>query len=290
MAGKSKTLRVVACCLTWIAITTTAPAQEVHGRSSDLHIDFRVLGGANWCRPDVEVRLSATSADAYKTADTIPFVQMLGRIRAVILSQCETAETIVFEGRAEKQIAFAAEMSRLTKWRRIINLEHKSRKPLCPVDSSETQCKDQIELYLTARAALKGEAFRDVEIVRALESDADDLTFRIDKVVGKIRIARGDTVVSFPKAAKFADAIGADIAASCEKERGAVEVIKAADFGVEISRRGSICRAANQSSTTTVLVWTKGDTFRVLSLWSGEANSAVQKSLTDAIVASIRRH
>lgn len=287
MAGRFRPLLFTVICVIGAAVmfARTAAAEPVHGESSELGIRFEVLGGKNWCRPDTNVRLIAPAFPS----DTIPFVQMLGRIRAVVLSQCPEIEYIVFEGVTAGRPVYAAEMSRITRWRRLINLDPVTRKPDCPTRDA-AGCAPRVGAYLTVRSLIRGPSFENVELTSALEPNSD-LTLRYDNVIGKLRIAPRENVTKdFATAADFAGAIVADIAEGCKSSGSQPDRVQRKDYSPRLAQRTVGCHPAQGlAAQNVVVVWSVRNEYRVFSLWAeGDARAAALK-LAGRFAAAIER-
>lgn len=291
MAGRfERRFPALLCILAAIAcIATNASGEAVHGRSRDLNIDFEVAGDNHWCRPRIDIRLTAPTERAF-ASDTVPFLQMIGRIRAVVLSQCPEIENIRFEGEASGRTVYSAETSRLTRWRRIIELDPTTHKPMCPSERAE-RCPAQVEAYLSAQRLFRGDSFADTELTSVLEPDSGDLTLRAGDVVGKLRIAAREQIAKeFATAPQFASAIISDIDEGCRQSGGRPEAEKPRDFDPALAERATICREPNKPAAyNIILVWATNDNFHVFSLWTegrGNRGFGVADRLARAIMRS----
>src|SRR5688500_6411467 len=99
MAGKSDPVlrRLLCAALLLTAGLSAAAAEPVYGQSRGLGIRFELAGGSNWCEPTVVAQLGAERASVYQAED-VQFLQMIGRIRAIINAQCAKVERILFIG------------------------------------------------------------------------------------------------------------------------------------------------------------------------------------------------
>lgn len=292
MAGRfERTARFSICAILVVAVSVEiAIGEVVRGASKELKIQFQVQGGADWCDSRVKIRLTASSATAFQP-ETIPFLRMIGRIRAVVLVQCPTIEDIIFDGAVSGRVVFAAETSRLTKWRRFISLDSKTRRPECPPAVAVAMCNAQIDAYMTAQKLMRGRAFDETDWTSVLEPEANDLAFKAKGVVGKLRIvSRTDPDNSFSTAAQFASAIIADIRVGCPPVADAAGAVVATDFGFDLAQRDLVCRAPNQlAARNVILVWASKDKFQVFSLWAEDPTLEEATRFADQLVEAIRR-
>lgn len=291
MAGKFDRfiLTSALCAVCLVCNPPFVHAEKVHGKSRNLGITFEVAGGANWCKPDVNIDLKAQSAATFQP-DTVPFLQMIGRIRAVVLAQCPNIEVLRFDATAGQQVTFAAEMSRLTRWRRFIRLDPVTQRPLCP-DAIDGTCAERVDAFLLAQKVMRGDNFADTEVVNASEGDDHDLSLRSGPVVGKLRIAtRADELAGFSTAAQFASAIVSDIGNACTKDGGNAVTAKTRSFGTNLARSETACRQAKGATAKTiVLVWATNDRFRVFSLWADDPNQPALSRFANRLTEAIRR-
>lgn len=267
-----------------------APSETVQGESRELGIRFVVLGGARWCHPEVTVRLTADSVSPFQP-DGAEFLRMLGRIRAVVQSQCRTTEAILFDGDANGQRVFSAEMSRLTKWRQLIPFDQKTHRPVCSSQVAGPVCSADVDAYLTARKLMRGTAFADTELTNVLQSDTGDLTFQSKDVVGKLRVApRRDFSSTYATPQQFAEAITASIGGECTTQGGNAGPVAGKTYSANLARSELTCRPKNaQAARTAVIVWAAHENFHIVSLWA-EAPALMQPTnLADQLVAAIRR-
>ena len=289
MAGKSERffLNIVGILVATAAHVAVARADSVSGESRLLGIKFEALGGTHWCSPRIKIRLTAPSSNHF-APDTVAFLQMVGRIRAVVMSQCPQIENIAYEGAAGGQRVFVAEMSRLTRWRRLIELDPTTLKPICPKVEA-TECASQIEAYMTARKLFRGSAFAHTELTSTLEPDSKNLTLRSKGVIGKLRITPREQVApTFTTAAQFASAIVSQIGQNCRSGGGTSHTAKPINFGDDLAQREVTCRPPNQPAAwNVILVWATNDTYRVFSLWAqspaGSQALSFAKHLAEAI-------
>jgi hypothetical protein len=292
MAGRSN-LRAYSAAHIGLAIlylTGSASADTVRGQSRDLGIRFETAGGVEWCAPNVEVRLTADKASAFQP-DTVPFLQMLGRIRAVVMDGCPATENLLFEGVVGRQPVFAGEMSRLTRWRRLIALDQKSHRPLCPASADEADCKNRGDAYVMARRLMRGMLFKDTEITSVLEpGNPDHLAWVSGPVTGKLRIT-GRSAFSglYKTSAQFADAIMADLGGACVSEEGTVEPVPPRDPSLDLAQRGLLCRASGEPvAQNTVLVRSDNDRFYVFSFRAEGAEAETADRAAGHLLSAIK--
>ena len=124
----------LACALLAHVTAGGAAGDVVKGQSRELGIRFEVRGGEAWCGSEVGIDLTADKADAIKP-ETLPFVRMAGRIRAVVMDQCPAVERIVFHAAAARRPALTIETTRLTRWRGLVHVDAATRRPTCPAQS-----------------------------------------------------------------------------------------------------------------------------------------------------------
>lgn len=289
MAGRFKRVTRLAFFVALFLATTIVPslAEAVRGESRDLAIRFVVQGGLHWCGSHIKVLLTASSANSFQP-DAIPFLQMIGRIRAVVLSQCPAIETIAFDGIVKGRTVFAAETSRLTRWRRFISLELATHRPIC-VTTDDSNCLAKIDAYLLAHSLMRGDAFAETELTSVLQADSQDLEFRSKDVIGKLRMtSRAELSPEFPTPGQLADAIIANISDSCTKQGGVAEPTQGADYAPKLAERKMTCRGVNGSvSQNAVLVLASPEQFRVFSLWAEDPNRAQASNFADRLVKAI---
>ncbi|HZL31833.1 MAG TPA: hypothetical protein VFC54_12345 [Pseudolabrys sp.] len=215
---------------------------------------------------------------------------MIGRIRAVVLSQCPQIETIAFEGSHRGSTTLIAEMSRLTEWRRFITFDSASQQPSCPPAVPPARCRKQAEAFVVADHLFRGNRFADTEIVNMLEPEANDLGFRSNGVVGKLRIvAHDDFVGQFSTPKQLADAIADDIANACVNDGGRPDPPGRLDLGPTLIRRFVICRASGRpDGQNVVLVWDSKDRFRVFSLLAEGAHAGEASAFAGNLIRAIQ--
>jgi hypothetical protein len=282
--------RALAIAIVFVMILSSAAALEpVRGRSRDLNIDFEASGGAKWCAPAVVVRLDAPQPSRFDL-DHAAFVLMIGRIKSIVLDQCFSAELITFEGRAKGAAAFAMEISRLTKWRRLTRLDPPTRKPLCDgVQPRGADCDRRIAAYATAKQMMRGPAFSEVEIVTLLDTGvADHLVWKANNIVGKLQLShRGELGGTFDNGS-LADAIAAQTGAACSASGGRAGAPTSATYEKNLAYRGLACQAAGGAVVQNViLVASENDWFYIFSLWSDDANHEHVSAAASRLVKGI---
>ena len=278
-------LRTLASFFGALLLASPVAAEAVHGESKDLGIRFVVQGGSHWCGEHVKVVLSAGAGTAFRV-DTASFVDMLGRIRAVVSSQCPPVERISYDGSAKKKRSFAADTSRLTGWHKIVPLDLATGKPECEQQGAE--CAARAAAYVIAHNVMRGAAFENAEVTSTMESDSKDLTFKYKSSIGKLKVAaRAQYAAMLPTPEKFADAVAGGIVENCTKEGGIPERTAGLAQTIGLGRASTVCRPRQgPAQYSEVLVWATADQFRVFSLLGPVHGDA--SDLIGALVKSIR--
>jgi hypothetical protein len=281
-------LVAISCVLIGFAAGTPSAATGVHGESRDLGIRFVVASGTHWCRPEVDVHLTADSAAKFRI-DTVPFLDMLGRIRAVLASECPVVERITYIGLVKGHTEFAAATSHLTGWHRLIAEDPSTRRPLCP-DPADVKCPARAEAYVVARDLMRGAPFSDVMITNTMGPDSNDLAFRDGDVIGKLRIAPRDRYAkAFPTPDAFAQAIAAGIADACRKQGGGTETPPDPEPTPQLGRSMTVCQPKEGAAVHSfVLVWNTEGTYRVFSLLGLGPTRKDVADLADRLTVAIR--
>jgi hypothetical protein len=268
--------------------STAVGAEQVRGRSRDLGIDFEVAGGTKWCAPSVVAKLDAPRPAVFDL-DNAAFVLMIGRIKSIILDQCPAAELIVFEGQAKRIPAFALEISRLTNWR-LTKLDPSARKPLCEgKEPSGPECDKRIAAYATAKQIMRGKAFSDIEIIKFLDTSADEhLVWKASSIVGKLQLShRGEFGGKFDNGS-LADAIAAQTAAACAANGGRAGAPAASTYEKNLAYRGLACQsAAGAVAQNIILVASENDWFYIFSLWSDDPNRSAVSDTAGRLIKAI---
>jgi hypothetical protein len=290
MAGKSRQFISGLLCLVAleIALASSTTAETVHGESQALGIKFEAAGGDHWCKPEVTVRLTGP-ASGFAT-DDVPFLQMVGRIRAVLVSQCPQIETIVFDGITGAQTRFSAEFSRLTHWRRFVRLQPDRQTPLCTSGSND-ECAARVAAYLLARRLFQGKAFSETEVTNTLDNQSHDLSFRAGAVIGKLRIVRRtDVAGEYPSAARFAVAIAATIIEGCAADGGRTKQTGPRNYGSDLVQVAVSCRYPQRpAAQNVVLVSSGGGDYRVFSLWAEGPGMRESLDFSDRLATAMQR-
>jgi hypothetical protein len=263
-------------------MVSEASAEIVKGQSRDLGIQFEVAGGENWCRPDVAVALTAARPDAFKP-EALPFVQMLGRIRAVVIDQCAATERIVYDGIVQQRAVLAIEMTRLTRWRRLFPIDPKTRRPLCPAqEPAATECGKRVDAYSVVHKLIRGDRFADTELTTVLEEgDEAHAVWVSGNVIGKLTIKeRSEFAGRYASSGELADAIIQVIGNHCGQNAGPEREWSqtwSQRTPREVAARGLSCRPmAGAPNHHAVLVTSVGQKIHVFALLAsgGDADSA----------------
>lgn len=197
-------------------------AEVPSGQSRELGIQFETLGGDGWCKPDVKLRLTAAQAGVFQP-ETVPFVQMIGRIRSILLDACPQAERLVFDAQAGKEAAPAIEMSRLTAWEVLYTVDPKTRKPGCAPDVSD--CALRAEAFVALHKALRGDAFAETRVTTLLDDQAPEHAVWVSgSVVGKLTVNPSDAFGNrFTTAGQLAEAMAFSLGHTCRAGGGTDE-------------------------------------------------------------------
>ena len=294
MVGTCRAWGIVflSCVLLAVAIAGSARGEVVKGQSRDLGIQFEVRGGATWCTPDVVVELTAAKADAFEP-ETLPLVQMLGRIRAVVIDQCPRVERISFDGTAQNRPAVSIEMTRLTKWRRLFNVDPKTRRPPCPTQvPAATECGKRVDAYLLIHKIMRGDRFAETELTTTLdEQDGAHAVWVSGEVIGKLTIKERDEFAGrFASNGQLAEAMLHGLADQCSRE-GAVQGGMWSETwseGSDLAMRGFSCRPpADISSNHAFIVISRGARFYVFALLDRGNDSEVVKRAAQGLAHAI---
>jgi hypothetical protein len=189
----------------------------------------------------------------------------------VIDRQCPTVEHIVFDGYSDRRLVFAAETSRLTRWRRFLVLDPQTRMPVCP-GPADPQCERRIGAYVTVRHAMRGEGFAEVELTSVLEAGGDwHLAWQANGVVGGVRLIHQSELARelWTKAA-FAQANLAQIEQICASDNASTFPASASDPAAAIVSRAVICQAPGRPATLYVVLVGAEDEWLYLFSVSGE--------------------
>jgi len=275
-------------------VAESGSAEAIKGQSRELGIQFELRGGATWCGPDAVVALTAVKPDAFKP-ETQPFVLMLGRIRAVIMDQCPAVERLIFDGAAEQRAVMSIEMTRLTRWRRLIKLDPKTRRPPCPkAEPAASECEKRVEAYLVAHKLMRGDQFSTAELTTVMdESESAHVIWQSGEVTGKLTIKeRKEFAGRFASNTELADAVLHSLTDRCSSDGALHESIWSAIWlegsDQEVAVRGFSCHPpAEVPNHHALIVTSVGSRFHVFALLargndSQAANRAAQ-SLAHAI-------
>jgi hypothetical protein len=271
MAGtfRSRRFLPLGCGLLAAAIVGSAAGEVLKGQSRDLGIQFEAGGGAAWCKPDVAVALTAAKPDAFKP-ETLQFVQMVGRIRAVVMDQCPSVERITFDATAQLRPVMSIEMTRLTKWRRLFNLDPKTRKPPCPTqEPAATECGKRADAYLVTHRVMRGDGFAETELTTVLdEQDGAHAVWASGEVIGKLTIRdQSEFAGRYASNGQLADAIMRGIGDQCSREGVAAEQMWSEGSDRDVAVRGLSCRPkAGAPNHHAVLVTSAGPRFQIFAL------------------------
>lgn len=284
MAGKSDTVlrRLLWAGLLLAGGLSGALAEPVHGRSNELGIQFEVSGGADWCDAAVMVQLVAANGSVYQP-EGVEFLKMVGRIRAVIHDQCAKVERILFVGFVKEQKVFAAEMTKLTRWRRFISLDPETETPVCtPASPDDGECDKRIAAYAAVMDLMQGPAFADVELTSVMEDRTDLHAAWLEKgAFGALQLShRSEYDGRYTDNASFADANIDGIVKTCAEEGGQTALLPASDYGGAVAFRSALCRRPGKPlQFNLVLVKSVGDWFYLFILWGEEPHMVSANAL-----------
>jgi hypothetical protein len=276
-----RALGALALLLSSAALAQTEPVQ---GRSRELGIAFELAGGSDWCRPTVTIQLAAADATAFQP-EAVPFLQMIGRIRAIIEAQCKATERLIVAGYVARKPVFAAEMLRLTRWRRFVPLDPESLRPVCHSPArpeQDIECLKRIAAYATGTQLMQGEGFADYEITSAMEEREDlHLAWTTGRATGALKIShRSEFDHRYTSNAAFAEANLPAVEQACRDTGGQPSRLPPADHGETLSYRSVTCRAPGRPAMLNVLmVASEGDWFYLFSLWSEEPHLAAANDM-----------
>jgi hypothetical protein len=278
-----------------LAVVTAggAAGDVVKGQSRELGIRFEARGGEAWCGSEVGIDLAADKADAIKP-DTLPFVRMAGRIRAVVMDQCPAVERLVLHVAARRP-ALTIETTRLTRWRSLVQVDAATRTPTCPAREPEAaDCGKRAEAYVVMHRIMQGEQFADAELTAVLDDqDAAHAVWVAGGVVGKLTIKeRGELGGRYASGAQLGDAIATGIAAQCSRDGGTAQPVWAeAWFGGterEVAVRGVSCLPrTGKAAHHAFLVMRAAERFHVLALLADQGDADAARAATRQLALAI---
>ena len=293
MAGMFRCLLPIAAACALHANTHVGRAlgEVLKGQSGSLGIQFEAVGGATWCRPDITVRLTAGNAGAFKS-EAPEFVRMISRIRAVVSDQCPANERILFDASVERRPVLAIEITRLTKWRRLFNVDPGTRRPICTPQAIE--CNLRADAYVVTYKIMRGERFAQAELTSVMdEQDAAHAVWIWGDVVGKLTIQDRSTLSGRNSSiSKFADAVIGGIVHQCAGE-GAVQEQSWSETwpegaGLEIAVRGVSCRPKDGPPTNhTLLVAQAGQQVQIFAFWTRSEDREVTRVAVKHVAMTI---
>jgi hypothetical protein len=288
MAGKSDTILSFACAaLLFVGGLTAVASEPVRGQSRDLGITFELAGDSDWCNATVVVELSADKPSVYQP-DGIPFVKMIGRIRAIIDGQCPKLERILYVGFAKDRKVFAAEMTKLTAWRRVIGLDPETETPACK--PAGDACDRRIAAYVKVAQVMSGPFFADVELTSVMENGDDlDVGWTSNRAFGALKLSRrSEHQGRYSDSAAFADASRTGLEEACEKDGGRPLQLQGPDYGSVLAFRSVLCQRPGKPSRLNIVVITsEGDWFYLFSLWGEEPNMAPANTMASRIAEAL---
>jgi hypothetical protein len=291
MAGKSNVLpRLFGAALLLAGGLSGAVAEPVRGQSRELGIKFELAGESDWCNPTVVVELSADKASVFQP-EGAAFLRMIGRIRAIINNQCPKVERILYAGFAGDAKAFAAEMTKLTQWRRVINLDPETETPACTsaADNKEA-CARRVAAYVKVTQLMDGPFFADISLTSVME-DRDDLEvgWEANQAFGALKLTRrSEHEGRYADAAAFADANRGGIEEACKEDGGQPMQLQGPDYGNVLAFRSVLCQRPGKPSRLNIVVVTaEGDWFYLFSLWGEEPNMAPANTMATRIAEAL---
>jgi hypothetical protein len=254
-------------------VAESGSTEPIKGQSRELGIQFEVRGGATWCGPDVAVALTAVKPDAFRP-ETQPFVLMLGRIRAVVMDQCPAVDRLIFDGAAEQRAVMLIEMTRLARWRRLIKLDPKTRRPLCPkAEPAAMECEKRVEAYLVVHKLMRGDQFSTAELTTVMdESESAHVIWQSGEVTGKLTIKeRNEFAGQFASNTQLAEAVLQSLTDRCSGDGALHEGVWSAIWlegsEREVAVGGFSCRPpADISNHHALIVTSVGTRFHVFAL------------------------
>lgn len=281
----------VACVLLANASADRAFGEVLKGQSAGLGIQFEAVGGSTWCQPDITVRLTAGNASAFKS-EVPEFVRMIGRIRAIVTDQCPAAERILFDALVQNRAVTAIEITRLTKWRRLFNVDVRTRKPVCSPQAQD--CTLRAEAYLVTHRIMRGERFAQTELTSVMDQESEaHAVWLSGDVIGKLTVQNRSVLLGrYSSISNFADAIMSGIVHQCAGEGARQERPWSETWpegpNTEIAVRGVSCRSNDDPPIHhTLLVTPAGDQIQIFAFWTrsedGESTRAAVKHVAMGI-------
>jgi hypothetical protein len=273
-------VRSLAVALLAAAAAGGAAGEAAKGQSRELGIQFEVRGGEAWCKPDVAVALTAPTAEAVQP-EARPFVQMVGRIRAVVMDQCPDVERIVFEAAAQRRAVVSIETTRLTRWQRLVPVDPETGRPACPrAGPAAAECGKRAEAYLAVHRIMRGDRFAAAELTTVLdERDEAHAVWVAGGVIGKLTVRdRGDLPARYESNAELGEAVAGAVGARCRSDGGSPEPVWAetwfAGSDREIAVRGVSCRPrSGPAGHHAFLVTSAGSRFHIFALLADGADA-----------------
>jgi hypothetical protein len=278
---------VLAAGLLLVSCLTSVAAEPVRGQSRELGITFELAGDSDWCNAAVVVELSASKASVYQP-EGIPFVKMIGRIRAIIDGQCPKVERILYVGFAGDRKVFAAEMTKLTRWRRIISLDPETETPACKPTGDA--CARRVAAYVKVMQVMSGPFFADVELTSVMENRNDlDASWTANQAFGALKLSRrSEHEGRHADSAAFADANRDKLEEACKEEGGRPVRLQGPDYGNVLAFRSVLCqRPGKPSRLNIVVVTSEGDWSYMFSLWGEEPNMAPANTMATRIAEAL---
>ena len=287
-------LRLASLSLLAVAAAGGAAGEPVKGQSRELGIHFEVRGGENWCGSEVGVDLTADKADAIKP-DTLPFVRMAGRIRAVVIDQCRAVERIVFHAAAPRRPGADHRDDAPDAVARPRACRYRDAQADMPAREPEaTDCAKRAEAYFVMHRIMRGEPFAEAELTTVLDDqEAAHAVWVAGGVVGKLTIKdRGELGGRYAASAQLGDAITAGVAAQCGRDGGSVEPVWAESWFAgserEVAVRGISCRPrAGKAAHHAILVTQGAGRFHVLALLADQGDAEAARTAARQLALAI---
>ena len=279
--------------IVWLAAASAPPpamAEVVRGQSRELGIRFEVAGGSDWCQPAPLIRLDADAATAFKS-NSVPFQQMIGRIRAVVAGQCDIIEELAVEGYAKGQLVFVAETSRQTGWRHLVVLDPVTKLALClDGQHAHPDCPRRAQAYRVARQALRPDTFPGLELTTLLDPRLPThLGWKAGDVIGKITIAEADHIADYYDSSNaLADSFFADMMQACASNGGVAGEPWTLEGAKLITLGGFACQRQGVTETTVAVIAATAAGFDIFGLWSDKADPESVKLMGWGIALAVK--